>query len=420
MIGAHLNTRDTFRAILREACSIEKSTMITTLFKYLAVIATVAGLSVVQAAAKDQIILKIPLRSRTSPVQKLNREGVEAVKKNQYEKAEALFNKAYLYDPADPFTLNNLGYVAELQGQLDKAHRYYQLATEQGCNAPINMSSMNSLKGKPMSAAYDMLQNLPMRINRMNVDAMELVAQGRNFEAVGLLDDALKLDPLNPFTMNNLAVADEGLGDFDNALRYYEQVADLHSSEHVVVTQDRDWRGRSISAMAAASAKRLKSRMEQMQPAELEAAKYNIRGVYEENENQWTAARRDFLRAYALDPDSAFSLNNRGYVAEMDGDLESAQFFYEKAWKADDAQAKVGLATNRYADGQRVITVATDSDGKVDEALAIYHQQRREERGPVELTPRNGAQPSSPAGKPEQDGPAAEPSLTPRQPESPQ
>jgi hypothetical protein len=31
---------------------------------------------------------------------------------------------------------------------------------------------------------------------------------------------------------------------------------------------------------------------------------------------------------------SAFSLNNRGYVAEMDGDLETAQFFYGKARKA--------------------------------------------------------------------------------------
>ena len=82
------------------------------------------------------------------------------MKKNQYEKAEGLFYKAYLYDPADPFTLNNLGYVAELQGQLDRAHQYYQLATEQGCDAPISLSSMNDLKGKPMSAAYDALQDV--------------------------------------------------------------------------------------------------------------------------------------------------------------------------------------------------------------------------------------------------------------------
>lgn len=393
--------------------------MIHPLFKCLVVVATVAGLSM-QAAAKDHLTLNIPLRSRTSPVQRLNREGVEAVKKNQYEKAEGLFYKAYLYDPADPFTLNNLGYVAELQGQLDRAHQYYRLATEQGCDAPINLSSMNSLKGKPMRAAYDALQDLPMRVNRMNVDAMQLVAEGRNFEAVGLLQDALTIDPRNPFTLNNLAVADEGLGDFDNALKYYTDVADLHSSEHVVVTADRGWRGKSVSAMAAASAKRLKRRMDSMSPAALAAAKYNVRGVYEENANQWDAARRDFLRAYALDPNSAFSLNNRGYVAEMDGDLESAQFFYEKAWKANDAQARVGMATHQFADGQRLIAVATDSNSKVDEALNVYRQQRREENGPVQLTPRGGAQLSPAPTTPEPQNSPNEPSLTPRQPESPQ
>lgn len=393
--------------------------MIHPLFKCLVVVATVAGLSM-QAAAKDHLTLNIPLRSRTSPVQRLNREGVEAVKKNQYEKAEGLFYKAYLYDPADPFTLNNLGYVAELQGQLDRAHQYYRLATEQGCDAPINLSSMNSLKGKPMRAAYDALQDLPMRVNRMNVDAMQLVAEGRNFEAVGLLQDALTIDPRNPFTLNNLAVADEGLGDFDNALKYYTDVADLHSSEHVVVTADRGWRGKSVSAMAAASAKRLKRRMDSMSPAALAAAKYNVRGVYEENANQWDAARRDFLRAYALDPNSAFSLNNRGYVAEMDGDLESAQFFYEKAWKANDAQARVGMATHQFADGQRLIAVATDSNSKVDEALNVYRQQRREQNGPVQLTPRGGAQLSPAPTKPEPQNSPNEPSLTPRQPESPQ
>ena len=392
--------------------------MISTIFKSLVVIALAAGLSTEVCAAKDELELKIPLRSRTSPVQRLNREGVEAVKKNRYEKAEALFYKAYLYDPADPFTLNNLGYVAELQGQVARARQYYQLASEQGCNAPIDMSSLASLKGKPMGAAYAGLEDSPMRVNRMNVDAMALVAEDRDFEAAGLLQEALKLDPRNPFTMNNLAVADEGLGDFDNALKYYNEVADLHSSEHVTVTEDRGWRGKSISAMAKASATRLKRRLDQMDPSELAAVRYNVRGVYEENENQWAAARRDFLRAYAIDPNSAFSLNNRGYVAEMDGDLETAQFFYEKAWRADDAQARVGLATNRYADGKRLVLVAADSDSKVDEALDVYHQERREQTGPIELTPRGGAQ-AAPQTQEPQNSPN-QPPLTPRQPQNPQ
>ncbi len=347
--------------------------------------------------AKDSLILNIPLRSKSSPVQRLNRAGVQAVRKNQYEKAEAYFEKAYLYDPSDPFTLNNLGYVAELRGDLDRAHKYYQMATEQGCDAPIDLSSLKSLKGKPMSAAYENLQDLPMRINRINLDAMRLVAEGRGFEAIAMLQQALAIDPHNPFTMNNLGVADESVGDFNGALKYYGQVAALHTSERVSVTAERSWRGKSISAMAAASARRLNARMALMTGPQREALKYNERGVFEANQNQWLAARQDFLRAYQIDSSSAFSLNNRAYVAERDGDPESAQFFYEKSLRAQDANDRIGIATDRLAEGRKIAGVANDSESRVNSVLASYGQQRREQAAPVELVPRGGAQDNLPA-----------------------
>jgi Flp pilus assembly protein TadD len=96
---------------------------------------------------------------------------------------------------------------------------------------------------------------------------------------------------------------------------------------------------------------------------------FTVRGVSAANENDWLAARQDFLHAYSLDPSSAFSLNNRGYVAEMDGDLETAQFFYEKARKAGDADARLDLATQHVAEGKKLFTVATDSDHQVDGEL---------------------------------------------------
>lgn len=386
--------------------------MIKKAFTVVAAVIVAAGFSLPCKAA-DTWELKIPLRSRSSPVQRLNRAGVKDVKNNQYEKAEALFYKAYLYDPSDPFTLNNLGYVAELQGQLARAHRYYQLAAEQGCDAPIDMSSLASLKGKPMGAAYAELENLPMRVNRMNVDAMRLLAEGHAFQAIALLQDALRLDPRNPFTLNNLGVASERLGDFEDALRYYGEAADLDSRESVTITQDRGWRGKSISKMARESARRLRKRMEQMPPGELAAAQYNVRGVHEMNENQPAAARRDFLRAYALDPNSAFSLNNRGYVAEMNGDLETAQFFYAKAWTAGGARARVGSATSSLAHGEAFPAVAAGNNAKIGQALAKYTREQRGQPGPIQLTPRHGAQISPPA----RNQPASErnaPALTPR------
>lgn len=389
------------------ASKVEQNNMVPAFIQRAVLGVTAGALCLQPALAKDRVVVTIPMRSHMSPVQRLNREGVEAVRKNQYEKAEAIFYKAYLYDPSDPFTLNNLGYVAELQGQLDRAHKFYELATEQGSDAPIDLSSIDSLKGKPMMAAYQNLQDLPMRVNRMNLDAMRLLAEGRGFEAAGLFEQALKLDPHNPFTMNNLAVADEAMGDYDAALRNYTAVADLHSSEHVTITEDRSWRGKSISEMAENSATTLKKRLQGMSNGELEAARYNIRGVYEENQNQFEAAHQDFLRAYNLDPNGAFSLNNRGYVAEREGDLETAQFYYNKAWKANDSGIRVGLATSRAAEGRSLSSVATDSNERVDSTLRLYSAERRRETAPVELTPRGeGANTTPPATQNQPDSPS--------------
>ncbi|HKU24971.1 MAG TPA: hypothetical protein VJQ54_05830, partial [Candidatus Sulfotelmatobacter sp.] len=93
-----------------------------------------------QAAELKDLKIKIPRRSKLTPVQRLNREGVEAVRKHDFTKAEKLFYKAYLYDPGDAFTLNNLGYVSELQGQIDRAQRYYKLAAEQSSDAVVDLA----------------------------------------------------------------------------------------------------------------------------------------------------------------------------------------------------------------------------------------------------------------------------------------
>jgi Flp pilus assembly protein TadD len=355
----------------------------------LAVIAALSALGTPHAWGRDSLTITIAKRSELTPVQRLNREGVDAVQKHQYDKAETLFYKAYLYDPSDPFTLNNLGYISELQGQLDRAHKFYALASEQSCSATIDKSNARQLKGKPMEYALKGLADVPMRVNRMNVDAIDLLAEGRGFDAVALLLETLVLDPQSPFTLNNLGVAYETIGDYEDSLKYYSAAADAHSSESVVVTLDRSWRGKPVSKMAGESARRLEERIQKMDTADAQAVMFTLRGVSATNQNDWLAAKQNFLRAYSLNPASAFSLNNRGYVAEMDGDLETAEFFYEKARDAGDSNARVGLASLRSAEGKRLSTVATDSNHQVDGELDQYSQDRRRETGPVELTPRD-------------------------------
>jgi hypothetical protein len=118
-------------------------------------------------------------------------------------------------------------------------------------------------------------------------------------------------------------------------------------------------------------------------------------------------ARQDFLKAYSLNPYSSFSLNNIGYLAERDGDLETAQFFYERARKAEDAGAKVGLATRQSAEGMRLFAVAEDSDQKVNSEITQENEARRQHPGPVGLKHRDNTPVVEPVPQP-----AAPPSPT--------
>jgi Flp pilus assembly protein TadD len=366
---------------------------------------TVVMASGLQPVWARDLRLTLPRRSELTPVQRLNREGVEAIRKHNYEKAEGLFYKAYLYDAADPFTLNNLGYISELQGKLDRAQKFYALASEQDCDARIDMSNAPELKGKPMSYALTSLKDVPMHVNRMNVEAIELLSQDRNVEADILLHQALTLQPENPFTLNNLGVAEEATGDLDSALKYYDQAADSRSKEPIVVTLKKSWRGKPVSEIAEQSAKELRKKMQNIGTEEARATMLTFRGVSATNRNDWQTAKKDFLDAYTLNPDSAFSLNNLGYVAEKDGDLETAQFYYTKARAAENSTARIGLATERSAEGEHLISVAKENDVKVDSQLEQYSAARRGQPGPIELIRRDNA--------------PAEPAIAPSEPSTP-
>ena len=348
------------------------------------------------AVAAKNLRITIPRYGELTPVQRLNREGVNAILKHRYENAEGLFYKAYLYDPADPFTLNNLGYVAELRGQVDRAEKFYKLAAEQGCYAAIDRSTAKELEGKPMIDALGLLNDVPMRINRMNVLGMELLAQDRYAEAESLLREALLLDPRNPFTLNNLGVAQEATGDLESALNYYDEAAASHSMDPVIVTLDVSWRGKPVSEMAAESSRNLRKQMQTMTHSQIRAAMLAIRGVSATNQNNWAQAKKDFIEAYALDPQSAFALNNLGYVAEREGDFETAKSYYARARSAEDADARVGLTTQSSAPGQHLLAIADENHRDMDLALDAQSQEHLEQKNSFELRRRG-----EPAGKPD-------------------
>ncbi len=335
------------------------------------------------------IRINIPRRSKLTPVQRLNREGVEAVRKHNYKKAEQVFYKAYLLDPGDPFTLNNLGYVSEMQGQLDRAQKFYAEAAEQSTDAKIDLASSKSAQGKSLKEALAVAG--PLEVNHANVEAVRLLSQGRAPEADLILKDALKSDPANVFTLNNMAVTKEMEGEDQDALKLYDQVAMAHSDAIAVVTTNRVYRGRPVSEMAAASARALRDRLARSNDLSEQVAELNLRGVSAVNRNELRAADEDFRKAYSLNPNDAFTLNNIAYVAELEGDRETAQFFYDRARQAGGANVTVGVATRRTEEGKRLFAVAQDNNTLVEEKVTQERNVLRRSNEPVVLRRRDNS-----------------------------
>jgi Flp pilus assembly protein TadD len=342
------------------------------------------------AAFAGDLKVTLPKRSRTTPVQRLNQEGVEAVRKHKYDKAETLFYKAYLLDPDDPFTLNNLGYVSELKGQVDRAQRFYELAGQQASDAVIARASSRQVEGRSMKEALA-IPGTPLQLNHDNVEAVRLLSQGRAPEADLFLKQVLAKDPNNIFTLNNMGVAKEMEGESQAALKFYDQAAALHSDASAVVTLDHSWRGKPVAEMAAQNARNLRGRLEaeEKNPA-VKVADLNISGVSAINRNDLGAADQAFRKAYALNPNNAFAINNIGYLAEIEGDRETAQFFYDKAQTVA-GNATVGLATRRAAEGSKLYQVAGQNDAKVEATVRQERDARRSRGEPILLRRRDNS-----------------------------
>jgi Flp pilus assembly protein TadD len=353
-------------------------------------VVAMASAAVSPRANAGDLRITIPRRSELTPVQRLNREGVEAVRKHNYAKAQQLFYKAYLFDPDDPFTLNNLGYISELQGQVDRAQHYYTLASQQASDAVIDQASERRLEKQSMKQALG-VADTPLQINHANVEAVRLLSQGRASEADLLLQKTLQSDPNNVFTINNMGVAKEMEGESQEALKYYDKAASMRSDAAAAVTLNRNWRGRPVSQIAEESARALRKRMEHEHDVPQQVAELNLRGVSAVNRNDLRSADEDFRKAYALDPNNAFTLNNVGYVAEIEGDRETAQFFYDRAQEAGGANIAVGLASRHSAEGMKLAAVAADSNTRVDSKISEERTALRQEHEPIVLRRRDNS-----------------------------
>jgi len=375
----------------------------------LPVAALIAACMLAQLLLGQDLRITIPKRTDATPVQKLNRDGVKEIQKHHLEKAQRLFYKAYLIDPDDPFTLNNLGYISELQGKIERAQRYYELAAkENNSETVIAEASSRKFQGRKLSEVTNSYGSLELRINRGNILAMGLLEQGRNQEAEDVLRDALKLDPRNPFTLNNLGFTMEGQGDLESALRYYNDASLTHSTEPIVVALDPRWRGKAISDVAFSNEQAVRARLASEQGAQDHAARLNVEGVSALNHNQSDKALSYFEQAYRLDPRNSFSLNNMGYLSEARGDQETANEFYDLAQRGEQAGAPVSAASHHEMVGEAVGRVAGSNAQATEANLQAEAEIKRSRHTPIVLRRRDNSPvtPSPESSAPEHPKPA--------------
>jgi Flp pilus assembly protein TadD len=340
-------------------------------------------------AQAQQVRIPLPKKSKYTPVQQLNRDGVAALKKHDISKAKRLFYKAYLIDPNDPFTLNNLGYVSELEGSLERAQRYYDQAKANTSEAVIDRSTNQEAQGKTVASVAGHTAEGPMKVNELNSEALGLLNRDRAPEADVVLQAALKIDPKNPFTLNNMGFAKEKEGELESAIRYYDSSAATGSREPIVIAFNKSWRGKPISEVAQQNAEKSRKELSKNQDMQARVARLNLRGVSAMNRNDRKAARDSFEQAYKMDPKNSFALNNMGYLAELEGDTETAQSFYEQAQRAERARQKVMVSTRPEVEGQTVGHVAEQSTTLVESAFAAKAEARRRSGAPPALRTRD-------------------------------
>ena len=152
------------------------------------------------------------------------------------------------------------------------------------------------------------------------------------------------------------------------------------SREPVVVTINKDWRGKPISEVAENNAESARKVLEHGNDTANRVARLNLRGVSAMNRNDRKAAREYFEQAFKLDPKNSFTINNMGYLAELGGDRETAQSYYAEAQDANRNSSKVSASTRPEAEGRPVGQVAGQSTALVEANMAEVAESETSQR----------------------------------------
>jgi Flp pilus assembly protein TadD len=83
-----------------------------------------------------------------SQTAKKQSDGIDALVQGDVEKFKAEIRSAYQMDPDDPYVMNNMGVVYEIEGNREKAREMYKKAAQNAGNLVVNKSSRQGDKDR--------------------------------------------------------------------------------------------------------------------------------------------------------------------------------------------------------------------------------------------------------------------------------
>jgi tetratricopeptide (TPR) repeat protein len=166
---------------------------------------------------------------------RVNRGNIQAMvllRQGRNQEAEDVLRETLKLDVHNPFTLNNLGFAMEGQGNLEEALRYYNDASMTHSQEPVVVALDEHWRGKPISdiafrneeavrARLASEQSNQDRAARLNVEGVSALNHNEPDKALDYFRQAYKFDPQSSFSLNNMGYVSEVFGDQETANQFY-------------------------------------------------------------------------------------------------------------------------------------------------------------------------------------------------------
>ena len=259
----------------------------------------------------------------------LNNLGVFYLKNDQAEKALEQFKKAVDIDAATAQIHFNLA-TAYLDNEMyDEAEAEYNIAKQiQYVHRLVPLIKSN-LQIIDILKRAEKTENKDMKVDLYNQATIVYYSRGKFTQTKKFLEKALAINPDSALTNTGLGRVYEVLGNYEEALKFYEKAQELDPADKSIIP----FTDRTAVAKTLRDKKRetIKIGEEEKEIDWQKAESYNALGILYWNTGEPMRSVAFFKEAIELDDNFYAAYENLGIIYEEFGKIEKAKENYKKA-----------------------------------------------------------------------------------------